>query len=798
MIRHYITIASRNFIKYKLQTLISVIGLAIGLVCFTYGMKWLEYETSYDGFYPKSKQMYTLYGINKQPGKKERKLPLVLARKLKQDFPEIKETALVYGNFGSTFKYNDQILEDPEEIFIDNNFFTLFPRKVLSGRQTNLLHSLDEIVITRSFALKYFKSPEDAIGKIMKNSYRETLTIVAVVEDAPANSAFKQDVFELDKFTTEMTDRISEDRQWSQFENEIYLLLEDKASADVFKKKLQTYLEKNNYLNTLTVKMIPLTDMRHTFGSELSFNLSYIRTFAITTILLLLCVFFNFINLLLNRIYQRIKEIRLRNSIGAGKRELIIQLLTELTLQTGIAFVLAFCLLELTSSLFCKTFDTKIADPDFYTSLIIITLVSWGVLIVVSFPLLLRFIRTSSLMLSGGISANRKGSFRKVSMTIQLGICVFFLMSTFIMLRQISLMKHKDLGFQKEGLIHITMDYRDRSGITHELATLPIIDEFVECSIFSITHEPHTQNEVSWEGKPDDFNPNFQVIKAGDKFLDAFKITLLKGNFINEGDSDPEDWTTPGNTAVINEEAARIMGIDNPIGKKISIWNGVIYGDGKRGQKELEIVGIVKDFQAASLRNPILPAIITLDGSKWNSYCYYARVKPENEQAAIKTIRTVFEKHKEEGDTTPKIQTMTDVFNQLNKSEDASLQLFSLLAILCTLISIFGIYSVSSSNIAQRRKEVAVRKVMGASSKTIISMFFKEYLTIVVIANAVALPLAWLFMHGWLEQYPYRISIGLWMYAIVLLATSALIICTVLYQTLKASETNPAEVIKSE
>ena len=112
------------------------------------------------------------------------------------------------------------------------------------------------------------------------------------------------------------------------------------------------------------------------------------------------------------------------------------------------------------------------------------------------------------------------------------------------------------------------------------------------------------------------------------------------------------------------------------------------------------------------------------------------------------------------------------------------------------LISIFGIYSVSSSNIAQRRKEVAVRKVMGASSKTIISMFFKEYLTIVVIANAVALPLAWLFMHGWLEQYPYRINIGFWMYAIILLATSALIICTVLYQTLKASETNPAEVIK--
>lgn len=798
MVRHYITIASRNFFKYKLQTLISVIGLAIGLVCFTYGMKWLNYETSYDGFYPKSKQMYTLYGINKQTGKKERKLPLVLARKLKQDFPEIKETALVYGNFGSTFKYNDQILEDPEELFIDKNFFTLFPRKVLSGRQTDLLHSLDEIVITRSFALKYFKSPEDAIGKVMKNGYRETLTIVAVVEDAPANSVFKQDVFELDKFTTEMTDRISEDRQWSQLENDIYLLLEDKASADIFRKKLQTYLEKNNYLNTLVIKMIPLTDMRHTFGSELSFNLSYIHTFTITTILLLLCVFFNFINLLLNRIYQRIKEIRLRNSIGAGKRELIIQLLIELTLQTGIAFVLAFCLLELSSSLFCNTFDTKIADREFYASLIIITLVSWMILLFISFPLLLRFIRTSSLMLSGGISANRKGSFRKVSMTIQLGICVFFLMSTFIMLRQISFMKHKDLGFQKEGLINITMDYRDRSGITHELATLPIIEELVECGIFSFNHEPYTQNEVHWEGKSDDFNPNFQLIKVGGNFLDAFKISLLKGNFINEDDIDAEDWTMPGKTAVINEEAARIMGMDNPIGKKISVWNGVIYHDGKRGQKEIEIVGVVKNFQAASLRNPILPMIITLDGSKWNSYYYYARVKPENEQAAIKAIQTVFKKHKEEGDTVPKIQTMTDIFKQLSKSEDASLQLFSLLAILCTLISIFGLYSISSSNITQRRKEVAIRKVAGASSQTIIKMFFREYLVIVIVANLMAMPLAWLFMHRWLEQYPYHISINAWMYMVIFLLTAMLIISTVLYQTLKASKTNPAEVIKSE
>lgn len=146
----------------------------------------------------------------------------------------------------------------------------------------------------------------------------------------------------------------------------------------------------------------------------------------------------------------------------------------------------------------------------------------------------------------------------------------------------------------------------------------------------------------------------------------------------------------------------------------------------------------------------------------------------------------------------PEIKTVNQILNKLSKSENASLQLFSLLAILCTVISVFGLYSISSSNIAQRRKEVAVRKVMGASSATVISMFIREYISIAVIANLVALPLAWLFMHGWLEQYPYRINIHLWMYLTVLISTIILIICTVLYQTLKASETNPAEVIKNE
>ncbi|WP_304958588.1 ABC transporter permease, partial [uncultured Parabacteroides sp.] len=159
----------------------------------------------------------------------------------------------------------------------------------------------------------------------------------------------------------------------------------------------------------------------------------------------------------------------------------------------------------------------------------------------------------------------------------------------------------------------------------------------------------------------------------------------------------------------------------------------------------------------------------------------------------------IFKKHSKQGDpATCEVQTMNQILDQLNTSENASLQLFTLLALFCTLISIFGLYSISSSNMGQRKKEIAVRKVMGASAGTIVKMFFREYLVIVLIANLLALPLAWLFMQNWLQQYAYRSSISAWMYILIIFVTVILIIGTVLYQTIRAARTNPAEVIKSE
>ena len=800
ILQHYIKIAFRNLAKHKVQSSISIVGLAIGLICFTYGWNWYQYETSYDGFYPQSKQIYRIYGIDKQTGKKSEKLPLILARKLKKDFPEVIETTQIYSKFGSSFKYGETRLEDPDEEFIDEQYFKLFPRPVICGKKDDILKTLDEIAVTRSFAVKYFNTPENALGKTLENGYRKNITIVSVLEDSPDNSMMQADVYELDKFDRDRENRITEEMQWTLLDADIYLLLEANINIKAFEKKINAYILEKGYNKSLLLKLVSLTDIRHTFGSELTFNLSYIRTFTITGFLLLLCVFFNFINLLLNRIYLRNKEMKLRSAIGANKKSLIIQLLLELTLLVGISFLLASCLLELTADGFSRLFETALQPIRLLSHLCIITGISWLILTIICLPLFLHFVRTSSLLISGGISPTRKSGFRKISMTVQLCICIFFLMSTFIMFRQISFMKHKDLGFQKEGLIQMEMTFNDREGISREISSLALLKGFTQAGIFTITHEPLTQNEIEWEGKPIDFNPNFQVLQVGENFPEVFNIPMLKGRFINESDlTDNNDWRSSWSKAVINEEAARIMGIDNPIGKKISIWNYTVMHDGSRGRTEMEIVGIIRNFQAASLRNPILPQVIVIDRSKWNSYFYYARTEPGKEKAAINAIRNVFKKHARQGDPSScNIQSINQILDQLCTSENASLQLFTLLALFCTLISIFGLYSISSSNMEQRRKEIAIRKVMGASAGQIIKMFFQEYLTIALIANLLALPFAWLFMQSWLQQYAYRSHISVWMFLLIVLSSIILIIGTVLYQTIQAARNNPAEVIKSE
>lgn len=216
------------------------------------------------------------------------------------------------------------------------------------------------------------------------------------------------------------------------------------------------------------------------------------------------------------------------------------------------------------------------------------------------------------------------------------------------------------------------------------------------------------------------------------------------------------------------------------------------------GRDEFEIVGVVKDFHALSLRNSIMPLILKETDQVWSGYYNYIRVYPGTEQQTIEAIREIIKKHPSPRDEESELITVNQLIRNLNKAEDATLHLFTVLALLCILISAFGIYSISLSNMERRKKEIAIRKVMGASTGQIIGMFFREYTWLVLIANVIAFPFAFLFMNRWLEDYPYHVSISAWVFIGAFVFSTLLVILTVLTQVIRAAAGNPAEVIKSE
>lgn len=798
MIRHYLKIALRNLLKYKAQSVISILGLAIGFAFCTFGYHWLKFETSYDGFYPESKYIYKIYGIDKQSGKKMERLPLMLARKLKTDFPEIKDVTLIYPNYGSQFHFNEKKIGSVEECFIENNFFNLLPPTVLYGRTENILRSVDEIAVTESFARKHIGTPEEALGKVLSNGYRKALTVVSVLKDPPVNTMFQAEVYELDNLTQRNEAKTPIDRLWNNDNAQIFIQVSQHADINTLKKKLYNYAIEQGHNKTFFIDFVSITGVRHTLGNDLSFNITYIKTFAIAGILLLFCVFFNFINLQANRIFQRNREIKLRNAIGAELKSVLLQIEAELSLQLFIAFMVCFCILELGSPAFASLFETEINRSILFKEFAVIALGGWIFLTLVSFIPVQRFITLSFRNTSGSVvKAGWQGMFRNVSIGLQLTICIFFLTSAFILFRQVSLMNNKDLGFNKEGLIQLTMEASNRSGILEDISKLPLTKDLIRTSVFTIEQEPNLENYVEWEDKKPDYNPSFKMIQVSCNFLEGFGVKLKEGRFVSPDEITGSGYIQNTNTCVLNEEAVRIMGLKNPIGKKIRAFAGWTSGDGVRGMNELEIVGVVKNFHSASLRNKITPAIIQGNES-WTGYYNYVRVTPGNETKMIAEIRKIEKKYVEESDESNNIIVVNDLINNLNKSENASLRLFSLLAVLCILISTFGIYSISSTNMEQRKKEIAVRKVLGATVGEIVGMFFKEYTWLVLIANIISFPLSYLFMNQWLEQYPYRIDITVWLYLLVFIITSTLVILTVLQQVLRAAGRNPADVVKSE
>ena len=787
MIIHYFKIAFRNMWKYKTQSLSGIFGLAFGLACFVPAVYWMRYETSYDSFYPDAEHIYRVYAVEKQSGKVNEGVSRIFEKKLQEKFPAVEASTVCLIE-----QENCSVEGIPHvqlrTLYTDSTFFGLFPQEFVSGDSRQPLQVLNNIILTETVAVRLFGNAEKAIGQQVQTKMKSSLppyTVTAVVKDPPANTNMQFDVIiyhDMIKYFSELP----EEAQWTMFFMNLYVKLHPETDVDKLAGQMHDFTSRLGVNTNIELRMLPISDVRHQLNTDVPFTLNFIGLFVASGILLLFSALFNFLNLHLDLFRQRIRELRLRSVHGASEGQLVRQMMFELLCAILLALFLACSFVEIIRPAFAGLLNITMELSQLIQIFVVCGIGLMALILFIGFIL---FWRLSRLSTSPQLEIRITGKpvLRRMAVTMQLSVSMVFIVAALVVMMQMHFVNQKDLGFDSRGVIQLSgfLDYSGKiqGALERELATIPQIESITQAD-FEPRHKSDIYTmitDVEWPGKSSFETTAFNVIYTDSRFVETFKLKMVTG-----------EWWHQGGTQeiVLNEEAVREMGLSEPEGSIIRIPSI----DDASVMVEYKVVGVVNDFHTLSLRNRIQPVIFL--PSSQASNILYIRVVPSQDQEVMRRIAAILPGI----DATladARLTPVDELYNHLNWSEQVGLKMFSVLATVCMLISLFGIYAVAAAATSRRRKEIAIRKVVGAEAGNIIRMFLREYTLQVIAAGVVALPMAYLVMSRWLQGYAYRMNIPWWLLGGVIVGVIILILLTVFMQVLKAADSNPSEVIKA-
>ena len=787
MIIHYFKIAFRNMWKYKMQSLSGIFGLAFGLACFVPAVYWMRYETSYDSFYPDAEHIYRVYAVEKQSGKVNEGVSRIFEKKLQEKFPAV-EASTVYLIEQENCSVEGIPHVQLRTLYTDSTFFGIFPQEFVSGDSRQPLQVLNNIILTETVAVRLFGNAEKAIGQQVQTKMKSSLppyTVTAVVKDPPANTNMQFDVIiyhDMIKYFSELP----EEAQWTMFFMNLYLKLHPETDVDKLAEQMHDFTSRLGVNTNIELRMLPISDVRHQLNTDVPFTLNFIGLFVASGILLLFSALFNFLNLHLDLFRQRIRELRLRSVHGASEGQLVRQMMFELLCAILLALFLACSFVEIIRPAFAGLLNITMELSQLIQIFVVCGIGLMALILFIGFIL---FWRLSRLSTSPQLEIRITGKpvLRRMAVTMQLSVSMVFIVAALVVMMQMHFVNQKDLGFDSRGVIQLSgfLDYSGKiqGALERELATIPQIESITQAD-FEPRHKSDIYTmitDVEWPGKSSFETPAFNVIYTDSRFVETFKLKMVTGEWWHQGETQE---------IVLNEEAVREMGLSEPEGSIIRIPSI----DDASVMVEYKVVGVVNDFHTLSLRNRIQPVIFL--PSSQASNILYIRVVPGQDQEVMQKIAAILPGI----DATladARLTPVDELYNHLNWSEQVGLKMFSVLATVCMLISLFGIYAVAAAATSRRRKEIAIRKVVGAEAGNIIRMFLREYTLQVIAAGVVALPLAYLVMSGWLQGYAYRMNIPWWLLGGVIVGVIILILLTVFMQVLKAADSNPSEVIKA-
>jgi putative ABC transport system permease protein len=812
MFINYLKVAFRNLRRNKTNSIINVLGLAVGIACCVVISLYVQHELSYDRFYKNADSIYRVYIKSFINGQRisNCKTAAPLGNTLASDYPEVLTYSRI-GFFGNhVLQYEDKVNRESHLYVADSNFFNVFSLPLVTGNPKTVLSQPNSIVMTKSTAHKYFGN-ENPVGKTLKANYQSPFTVTGVMEDFPNNSSFRCDI--LLSMSTYPT---TQNNNWLDMSYTTYVVLNNGTDPVIFEKKLQKiaydyvgpqvesvlgipfreFLNKGNawdfYLQPLTSiylhsKSYYEIDSNTEWLDQSTSDIEYVYLFSAVAVFILLLAIINFVNLTTAISETRSKEVGIKKTLGSNRIELIKQFLVESIVVALLSILIAIGVAKITLPFF-NQLAGKNLNLDLFGSLsTILGLLIFALVVGIisgSYPAFyLSSLRPVHLFRSGLEKINRKSTLRSGLVTVQFAVSIGLLIGTVIIRDQINFMHNRDLGFNKENLYAIKNFGvpEDRLHVfENELSKNPDIVSVTNSSVMFLPGIPgdgyfydngQIVNTISSQYMDVDYN-----------FLKTFKVPLLRGRFFSE--EFPSDTTS----VVINEAMSKACGTEYPIGKDII--------QRKTQTKAYKIIGVIKNFNYQSLHEHVRPLVLFLNSVRQPASLVTVRISSANIKNTIAFINDAWKMST--GGENINSSFVNQDLARLYRFEERAKTVATVFSGLALAIACLGLFGLVSFVMEQRKKEVGIRKVLGASVFELLIMLSKEFTMLVLIANVIAWPVAYYCMDQWLKDFAYHININWWLFLIAGAAALFIALLTVSYQAIKAATANPVESLQYE
>ena len=801
MFQNYFKTAFRNLRKNKTYSFLNIFGLAIGIACAGLIFLWVEDEVNYDNFNEKKDRLYYVRMNQKYDAYvfTHGSTPGVLAPAMQAEMPGIANTCRVTeGEPSLLFSIGDKSVYATGK-FAEPSLFSMFTFPFVQGDAQSAFSQLYSLVITEKTAKKFFGSNPDnyqnVVGKTVRFENKQDYVITGVLKDLPANSSLQFEWVAPFQIWYQVSPWAHE---WANGSLSTYVELKPGTDPESINKQLHSYIQKRAPASISHPFLFGMNDWhlydkfengKKTGGGQIE----YVRMFSLIAWIILFIACINFMNLATARSEKRAREVGVKKVLGAGKTTLIIQFIGEalfMALLAGMAAVLIiYFTLPAFNTIVQKTLSVGFGNPLHIMALLIIT-ITCG-LVAGSYPSLYLSSFNPVFVLKGlQLKSGSAAFIRKGLVVLQFTVSIVLIIGTIIIYQQIQHVKNRNLGFNKDNLLEISVhgDMANHfSAVKQDLLNTGDVEN-AALSDHATIYGGNNTDGLSWSGK----TPGSKVLVSGrnvtPEFFAVSGMKILEGRGLQESDSVHADGSSKEVNMVITQSLAKLMGKESAVGK-------IVFNEGDPSTK-LTVIGVVNDYVYGNMYGKPDPVGFMWLPSQYASIMYL-RIKPQGTtEQALARIEAVMKK---DNPAYPfEYKFVDDQFNQMFLSEMLVSKLSRVFAALAILISCLGLFGLAAYTAERRTKEIGIRKVLGATAAGLAGLLSKDFIKLVFISCIVAFPAAWWVMNKWLQNYSYRITISWWVFVMAGITAILIALFTVSFQAIKAAVANPVKSLRTE